>query len=173
MGMHRVWDDRAMSAITDYFTARTDEHATSALEGLVDLEPAVIEANDASRPRVQLAADGTPVLQAKGVDPVVALGRLEAALTARPYDEVAKGPRCGKLVAMSDDGDTLVLTVTDELRDALAELNADGVAAAAAAWAIDETSKPSEDSVPFLTAFAELATRAVAQGERMYGYVVI
>jgi hypothetical protein len=74
---------------------------------------------------------------------------------------------------MSDDGDTLVLTVTDELRDALAELNAEGVAAAAAAWAIDETSEPSEDSVPFLTAFAELATRAVAQGERMYGYVVI
>ncbi|MBH5143282.1 MULTISPECIES: hypothetical protein [Rhodococcus] len=162
-----------MSAITDYFTARTDEHATSALEGLVDLEPAVIEANDASRPRIQLAADGTSVLQAKGVDPVVALGRLEAALTARPYNEVAKGPRCGKLVAMSDDGDTLVLTVTDELRDALAELNAEGVAAAAAAWAIDETSEPSEDSVPFLTAFAELATRAVAQGERMYGYVVI
>ena len=98
----------------------------SALEGLVDLEPEVIEANAASRPRIQLAASGTPVLQAKGVDPVVALGRLEAALTARPYDEIAKGPRCGKLVAMSDDGDTLVLTVTDELREALAELNAEG-----------------------------------------------
>ncbi|MBT2264383.1 hypothetical protein [Rhodococcus erythropolis] len=162
-----------MSAITDYFTARTDEHATSALEGLVDLEPAVIEANDASRPRIQLAASGTPVLQAKGVDPVVTLGRLEASLTARPYDEVSKGPRCGKLVAMSEDGDTLVLTVSDQLRDSLAELDAEGIAAAAATWAIDETSEPSEESVLFLTAFAELAARAVAQGEQMYSYVVV
>ncbi|MGW6655855.1 hypothetical protein [Rhodococcus sp. NPDC055024] len=171
-----------MSAITDYFTAPSDEHAAAALEGLVDLDPAVIEANEAlyrtspdvaTRPRIQLAASGTPILQAKGIDPAVSLGRLEASLTGRPYDEVAKGPRRGTLVAMSDDGDTLVLAVSDELRDALAELNDDGVAAAAAAWAIDETSEPSEESVPFLTAFAELAARAVAQGERMYGYVVI
>ena len=79
-----------MSAITDYFTARTDEHATSALAGLVDLEPEVMEANAASRPRVQLAASGTPVLQAKGVDPVVALGRLEAALTLAPTTKLQK-----------------------------------------------------------------------------------
>ncbi|MDI9902671.1 hypothetical protein QM716_22705 [Rhodococcus sp. IEGM 1409] len=122
-----------MSAITDYFTARTDEHATSAL----------------------------------------AVGRPEASLTGRSYDEVAKGTRCGKLVAMRDDGDTLVLTVADELRYALAELNAAGVAAAATTWAIGEMSEPAEESVPFLTAFAEPAARAVTQGGRMYGYVVI
>ncbi|WP_256921918.1 hypothetical protein [Rhodococcus erythropolis] len=87
-----------MSAITDYFTARTDEHATSALEGLVDLEPAVIEANDASRPRIQLAADGTPVLQAKGVDPVVALGSIQLSRSAdwkqpSPLAPTTRSPR--------------------------------------------------------------------------------
>ncbi|MGC0363837.1 hypothetical protein ABH922_001821 [Rhodococcus sp. 27YEA15] len=171
-----------MSAIIDYFTATSDQHAAAALAGLLDLAPELIEENEAlyrtspamaTRPRVQSAATGTPVLQSRGIDPSVALGRLEAALTSREYDEVAAGTRCGALVAMSEDGDSLVVTVTDELRDALAALTADGVAAVAALWAMDETSEPSEESVPWLTAFAELAAGGVSRGERVYAYVVI
>lgn len=162
-----------MSAILDYFTAPSDRHAAAALDGLVDLDPDTIDANEAPRPRIQMAASGTPVLQVKGVEPVVALGRLEAALTARPYEDVASGARFGSLVAMSDDGDSLVLTVTDELRDALAELDADGVAAAARVWAIDEEGEPSEESVPVLSAFVELSAGAVHRGERVYCRVIV
>ncbi|MFD1815845.1 hypothetical protein [Rhodococcus gannanensis] len=168
-----------MSAILDYFTAPSDQHAAAALDDLVDVEPDTID--DASgptpdtltRPRIRLAANGTPVLQVKGVEPVVALGRLEAVLTGRSYDEVSSGARSGSLVAMSDDGDSLVLTVTDELRDALAALDADGVAAAARAWAIDEDGEPSDESVPLLAAFAELSAGAVDRGERVYCRVLV
>ena len=171
-----------MSAILDYFTAPSDRHAAAALDDLVDLDPDTIDANEgrcgaspdvAPRPRIQVAASGTPVLQLKGVEPVVALGRLEAALTARPYEEVASGARHGSLVAMSDDGDTLVLTVTDELRDALAELDADAVAAAARVWAIDEEGEPSEEPVPVLSAFVELSAGAAHRGERVYCRVIV
>ena len=162
-----------MSAILDYFAAASDQHAAAALDGLVDLDPDTIDANEVRRPRIQMAASGTPVLQLKGVEPVVALGRLEAALTARPYEEVASGARHGSLVAMSDDGDLLVLTVTDELRDALAELDAAAVAAAARVWAIDEEGEPSEESVPVLSAFVELSAGAVNRGERLYCRVIV
>ncbi len=170
-----------MSAILDYFTAPSDQHAVAALDGLVDLDPDTIDANEApcgsldvaTRPWIQVAASGTPVLQLKGVEPVVALGRLEAALTGRPYEEVASGARRGSLVAMSDDGDSLVLTVTDELRDALAALDADGVAAAARVWAIDEEGEPSEESVPVLSVLAELSAGAVNRGERIYCRIIV
>lgn len=162
-----------MSAILDYFTAPSDRHAAAALDDLVDLDPDTIDANEVRRPRIQMAASGTPVLQLKGVEPIVALGRLEAALTARPYEEVASGARHGSLVAMSDDGDLLVLTVTDELRDALAELDAAAVAAAARVWAIDEEGEPSEESVPVLSAFVELSAGAVNRGEHIYCRVIV
>ncbi|EME24085.1 hypothetical protein G419_00990 [Rhodococcus triatomae BKS 15-14] len=174
-----VCNHRAMSAILDYFTAPSDQHAAAALDDLDDLEPDTSDEapgaspNPLTRPRIRLTASGTPVLQVNGVEPVVALGRLEAALTGRPYDEVTAGTRSGSLVAMSDDGDSLVVTVTDELRDVLAELDADGVAAAARVWAIDEDGEPSEESVPLLAAFAELSAGAVDRGENVYCRVLV
>ncbi|RVW09256.1 hypothetical protein EGT67_12950 [Prescottella agglutinans] len=160
-----------MSAITDYFTAPSDEVATAALDGLLDLDPETDA--EVSGPRVQAAASGTPVLQAKGMEPTVALGRLEAVLTGRTYDEVASGPRRGSLVAAGEDGDALIVTVADELRDALAGADAATVAAAARTWVFDEGYEPSEESAPFLTALAELATGAVARGDRIYCRILI
>ncbi len=160
-----------VSAITDYFTAPSDEVAATALDGLLDLAPDV----DTGVPglRIQAAASGTPVLEAKGIDPTVALGRLEAVLTGRTYDEIAAGPRRGSLVAAGEDGDILILTVADELRDALAGSDVAAVAAAARTWVFDEASEPSETSAPFLTALAELATGAVARGDRIYCRIII
>lgn len=164
-----------VSVITDYFTAPSDEVAATALDGLIDLDPDVVA--PVSEPRIQAAASGTPVLQAKGIDPTVALGRLEAVLTGRTYDDIAAGPRRGSLVAAGEDGDTLVLTVADELRDALAGLDSAAAAAAAAAaarvWVCDEAAEPSEASAPFVAALAELAARAVARGDRLYCHIVI
>jgi len=160
-----------VSAITDYFTAPSDEVANTALDGLIDLDPDVDA--EVSGPRVQAAASGTPVLQAKGIEPTVALSRLEAVLTGRTYDEVAAGPRRGSLVAAGEDGDALIVTVADELRDALAGADSATVAAAARTWVFDEGYEPSEESAPFLTALAELATGAVARGDRIYCRILI
>ncbi|MFM1728785.1 hypothetical protein ABI214_25260 [Prescottella soli] len=160
-----------MSVITDYFTAPSDEVATTALDGLLDLDPDVDA--EVSGPRIQATTSGTPVLQAKGIDPTVALGRLEAVLTGRTYDDIAAGPRRGSLVAAGEDGDSLILTVADELRDALAGSDVATVAAAARTWVFDEASEPSEASAPFLTALAELATGAVARGDRLYCRIII
>lgn len=160
-----------VSVITDYFTAPSDEVAATALDGLIDLDPDV--AAPVSGPRIQAAASGTPVLQAKGIDPTVALGRLEAVLTGRTYDDIAAGPRRGSLVAADEDGDTLVLTVADELRDAIAGLDSTTVAAAARVWVCDEAAEPSEASAPFVAALAELAAAAVARGDRLYCHIVI
>ena len=144
-----------MSAITDYFTAPSDEVAATALDGLLDLDPDVVDAaqalyrtdpDEASRPRVQSASSGTPVLQAKRIEPGIALSRLEAALTGRTYEQVTAGPRRGSLVAAGEDGDAFVLTVADELRDALAGLDSDAVAAAARVWIFDEAADPTEAS---------------------------
>ncbi|WP_430332971.1 hypothetical protein [Rhodococcus sp. ACT016] len=171
-----------MSVITDYFTAPSDEVAATALDGLIDVDPDVVTADDelnrasaeeASRPRIRAAASGTPVLHAKRIDPTVSLGRLEAVLTGRTYEEITAGPRRGSLVSAGEDGDCLVLTVADELRDALADLDSDAIAAAARAWVFDEAAEPSEASAPFLTALAELAAGAVARGDRIYCHIVI
>lgn len=168
-----------MSAITDYFTAPSDEAATAALDGLLDLDPDVVEADralyridpaEASRPRVRAAASGTPVLEAKRIEPRVALGRLEEALTGRSYEEIVAGPRRGSLVAAGED--SVVLAVADELRDALAGVDADAVTAAARVWIFDEAAEPSEESAPFVAALAELAADAVARGDRIYCHVV-
>lgn len=171
-----------MSAITDYFSAPSDEAAAAALDDLLDLGPDGIAAaeelyrtspDEAARPRVRAAASGTPVLQAKGIDPTVSLGQLEAVLTGRTYDEVKAGPRRGSMVADSEDGDAFVLSVADELRAALAASEPSALIAAAGAWIFDEAAEPSEESVPFVVALAELATTATSRGERLYCRIIV
>ncbi|MBM4471635.1 hypothetical protein GS502_20485 [Rhodococcus hoagii] len=171
-----------MSAITDYFSAPSDEAATAALDDLLDLEPDDIATteelyrtspDEATRPRVRTAASGTPVLQAKGIDPKVSLGQLEAVLTGRSYDDVKTGPRRGSMVADSEDGDAFVLSVADELRTALAASDPSALIAAAREWTFDEDAEPSEESVPFVVALAELASTAASRGERLYCRIIV
>ncbi|PTR32300.1 hypothetical protein C8K36_1011352 [Rhodococcus sp. OK519] len=171
-----------MSAITDYFSAPSDAAAAAALDGLIDLDPEDIASaaelyrtspDEAAVPRVRIAASGTPVLQAKGIDPTVALGRLESALTDRSYEDVAAGPRRGSMVADSDSGDSFVLSVADELRDALAGSDPRALVTAARNWIFDEAAGPSEESVPFVSALAALASTAVSRGDRLYCRIIV
>lgn len=171
-----------MSAITDYFSAPSDEAAAAALDDLLDLDPDDISAtedlyrtspDEAARPRVRTAASGTPVLQAKGIDPKVSLGQLEAVLTGRSYGDVKAGPRRGSMVADSEDGDAFVLSVSDELRAALAASEPTALIAAAREWVFDEDAEPSEESVPFVVALAELAGTAATRGERLYCRIIV
>src|SRR5215213_6917971 len=88
--------------LTDYFIAADDDAARAA----VTLGPIPAE---------------FVTVEAKNLDPVVALGTLTAILTGRDYDEVTGHPRHGH--AITDTGpsaESFVLTVPDGLRDALA-----------------------------------------------------
>ena len=86
--------------ITDYFLAPDDATAVTAL---ADGGP---------------GSTSFPIVEAKGMDPVVTMGNLESILTGRPYGVVVGAPRQGH--AVSDASDAVVVSITDSLRDALA-----------------------------------------------------
>ncbi|XVU23042.1 hypothetical protein ACQPZJ_38130 [Actinoplanes sp. CA-054009] len=136
---------------TDYFLAPDDAIAVTALG---DGGPLATE---------------LPTVEAKGVDPVVNLGRLEEILTGRPYADVVAQPRQGKAVS---DGATeqVIVAVTDSLRDALAAA-APGVLEGAGARlaATEELAGADPDGVTdFVRRLAGLAGRA--DGWRLYCY---
>ncbi|MDY7088684.1 MAG: hypothetical protein SYR96_26710 [Actinomycetota bacterium] len=98
--------------ITDYFLAPDDATA-----GTVPAEGGP-------------GAASLPVVEAKGMDPVVVMGNLESVLTGRPYGVVVGAPRQGH--AVSGASDAVVVAVTDSLRDALAGASVDALGDAAA-----------------------------------------
>jgi hypothetical protein len=130
-------------------------------------------------PSDELAAatiDGGPVglfrtVETKALDPVVVMGKLEELLTGRPYDEVFEDPRCGDDLALEDDGEVLVLTVTDGLRDGLAE--ASGLDEIAVAWARIEELQGFDPVVlaSLLRDLQTLAVEAAKNEERLYCWV--
>ncbi|MFJ5988328.1 hypothetical protein [Lentzea sp. NPDC092896] len=133
-------------------------------------------------PSDELAAatiDGGPVnspfrtVETKSLDPVVVMGQLEELLTGRPYDEVFEDPRCGHDLAIEDDGEVLVLTVTDGLRDGLAA--AGGLYEIAAAWAKIEELEGFDPVVlaDVLGQLRDLAAEAVKNEERLYCWVCV
>jgi hypothetical protein len=178
-----------MGVVTDYFSAPSDETAAAFIDhgpahgGLTGDDEigaafrAAQQAGDhaaaiaAFRPRVQAAADGTLVLRAKNVLPVVELATLESLLTGVSYDEVTAGPRAGAVVADADGGEILVMTVTDELQKSLASSDSGRLAEVAIPWSeTDELFGAGNPAAltKFLTALAELARAAIARGERLY-----
>ncbi|WP_157984501.1 hypothetical protein [Lentzea terrae] len=143
-----------MGVMYDYFAAPSDEVAAS----MVDGGP---------------VAAGHRAVETKWLDPAVVMGKLEELLTGRPYDEVIDDPRCAADLAVEGDGEVLVLTVTDGLRDGLA--GAGELTEVAAAWAgIEELDRfdPAELAV-VLRELKELAVDAVKAGERLYCWVCV
>ncbi|GAA4609917.1 hypothetical protein BJY16_007580 [Actinoplanes octamycinicus] len=175
-----------MSVLTDYFAAGSDGVAATAVDyvdgqpGLLDLTAEDVAAgkalyrlspDEAARPRVQTAQSGTPVVLSKSVDPT-SLGRLEAILTGRSYDEVNADPRRAGLIAPARHEDIegcIVLSVTDTLRDALASLEPSTQPEVARQWASAEFDATAENSLMmFLAALTDLARRAVVDNDRLY-----
>ncbi|WP_432994147.1 hypothetical protein [Dactylosporangium sp. CA-233914] len=146
-----------MGVLTDYFAAASDERAAAVLGtsgGPYD------------------AGLALPVVEAKGIDPVVHLGTLEELLTGVPYAEIVEGPRSGHC-AGSAEGDDIVLAVTDELQRALAQAPPDGFASVAEAWA---RHVPYADPVflaDFLRELAALARAARERGDRLYCWICL
>lgn len=140
-----------MGLFCDYFTAGSDEQAAAAIDG-IDVHQ-------------------QDVVSAKGIDPVVQLGALEALLTGRSYDDVTAGPRSGVLIADGGDGERIVLSVTDGLCAALAQATDERLAHVAVPWSQTEEflgEADPEQLAEVLGELAALAQRAAAGGQRLF-----
>jgi hypothetical protein len=115
-------------------------------------------------------------VSAGGIDPVVMMGTLEELLTGRPYDEVTNDPRSGHIVAIRDEGQLLVVALTDALSRALAAASPQRLADVAVPWAaIEEFGGQADphDLAMVLNELSGLAGRAQAKGERLYCWVCV
>lgn len=108
--------------------------------------------------------------QVNDVDPAVALGTLEALLTAAEYDDLDDEERRGGLVASADDYERMVLSVTDGLRDALAVADDARVDDIASAWVVTEelAGAASGDMADVIRELAALSRQAKESGQHLY-----
>ena len=151
-----------MGVLFDYFAAPSDERAAE----IIDLGGGPAEAN-------------IPVVQTTGIDPVVQMGTLESLLTGVDYDTVADGPRSGHIVAVRDEGERFVGTITDELQAALAEASPERLDEVVLPWSqTEEFEEDEEEADPkalaqFLAELGQLARTASANGDRIYCWVCV
>lgn len=167
-----------------YFAARDDESAleaerrlggplgwpqvTGRKAGLFRKEPIATELGP--------AFDGFP---ARGYDPIVNLGRLEELLTGRDYEAIVEDPRSGGSPGDGDQAheDHGVVTLTDSLRDALADADDSRLAELVGPWSqTEELQQPGWENVTqgehleFLWTMRGLARHAKDAGHRLYCY---
>jgi hypothetical protein len=123
--------------------------------------------------------DGLPLadaVDAKGIDPFVALSTLVALIRAVPWspDLVPSSEVWPRTDGFSKTGPR-VLDLDDAARDALAGLDDDELAAVALRWA--NTAQMShwsaEDVVPMTAELVGLARRARASGDRLFCWVAL
>src|SRR5438552_12551403 len=110
-----------MGVMFDYFAAPSDEAAASTID--------VVGGPAAASPH------GFPTVMLKGIDPVVQMGTLEEILTGVSYETVTANPRSGHALATHDEGECVVVALTDELQAALADTNDVRLREAAVSWA--------------------------------------
>ena len=142
-----------MGLITDYFIADSDTEAARFLDGGVH----------------GAGLDQDDLHDAKGIDPFVMLGTLEAALTELPYAEIS-GDRTPP-VGMGESGESGIVRVRGTLTTALADLAPGRVPGVAATWSSTEEFGPDADEeavAEFLHGLSGLARRAMVQGRELY-----
>ncbi|HEX3787490.1 MAG TPA: hypothetical protein VHW44_06480 [Pseudonocardiaceae bacterium] len=145
-----------MGVLFSYFAATSDDVAAA----VIDL-PSGPGAGSTVLATIEVA----------DVDPVVQLGTLESLLTGAGYSEVIGKPRQGHPLAVRDGGECLVLTITDELRDALATASNTALHTVAGRWAAtDEFGGQAEPEmlVDILQELAGLARSARAGTGKLY-----
>lgn len=96
-------------------------------------------------------------------------------MTGRSAAEVQSDPRHGSLIGMVGDGEVVVVSLTDALRDALATCDTRFLHDVATGWSRTEgvfyyPADP-EDLTSFLKQLSGLAGRAVTQGARLYCWI--
>lgn len=142
----------SMGNLYDYFAAADDHAAAATLEHSPD-------------PR------RFAVLDVGGIEPAVQLGTLEGLLRGVDYKQVSVDPRQCKLLSDPVEESRWVVTLTDTLRDALAEATPNQLAQAAVPWSQTDEFYGQGDAdllTDFLNRFAELARTARDQGHRLY-----
>ncbi|WP_020013722.1 hypothetical protein [Promicromonospora sukumoe] len=142
-----------MGLITDYFIAGSDTEAARFLDDGV--YGAGLDQDDRH--------------EAKGIDPFVMLGTLEAELTELPYAEISGDPT--PPVGLRESGASGIVRVRGTLTTALADLAPGRVPEVAAAWGRTEEFGPDADEeavAEFLRGVSGLARRAMVQGREMY-----
>jgi len=115
---------------------------------------------------------------ARGYDPAVTLGTLESLLRGIDYDSLEADPRWGGSPSDAEPHeDRAVITLTDTLRDSLADASDDDLQRAAEPWSRTEELTQEgwqdttlDDHVRFLRQLRELATSARRRGHRLYCY---
>lgn len=139
--------------LADYFSAPDDEAALAVL-----------------RTEGGPTRTGHDPVRLRGVDPVLALVRLEAAVTGCGHEEAGARPCGGQVLSDPEDGPPFVVAVTDTPREALAHAGEDDLARAAAQWrASGEPPGLTEETASgALTALSTLARRAHDRGHRLY-----
>lgn len=119
-------------------------------------------------------AAGLPTVDGKGIDPYVCVGNVQALLVGSTYEDVIAQPRFGQLVnAVSEEG-PWVSTLTDQLRDALADAAPERLAQVAGSWS--RTEEFNGHAAPavlagFLDRLADLARRARQRDHGLYCWV--
>ncbi|WP_369383247.1 hypothetical protein [Streptomyces sp. cg36] len=149
-----------MGVLYGYFVAADDDDAVRAV---------VREDGEA----IATGYDGFDV---NGMDPVTALLPAEVLLTGRTAEEVSADPRHGHQIAMLGDGEVLCLTLTEALRDALATADRAAFHKVAREWATSDVfwTPPDPDGLAeFLHQAADMASRAVARGHRLYSWMSV
>lgn len=136
--------------------------------GLLGKEPIVT--------RLGPAFDG---FATRGYDPVVNMGTLEELLTGRSFEAIMDDPRSGGSPCDSEGApeDHGVITLTDSLRDALANADDSRLTGVVGPWSeTDELQQPGWDDVSqaehlkFLRNLRDLARRAKDADQRLYCY---
>lgn len=144
-----------MGNLYEYFSAADDQAAATAL----DLGPAGL----------QKAFD---VLSTTGIDPAVQIGTLEELLTGRSFDDILQDPRASEpLGPATSEDEHGVVTLTDQLLDALAGADRASLADVAVPWSETEEFWGQADPgilTDFLVEFAALAKRAKERGHKLY-----
>lgn len=86
-----------------------------------------------------------------------------------------ENPRNGMLLAQAEDGQVVVVALSDELTASLAEAGSERLAEAAESWSRFEDFQGTDTSglAGFLSGLASLARRATARNEHLYCYLCV
>ncbi|WP_326564969.1 hypothetical protein VSH64_24290 [Amycolatopsis rhabdoformis] len=136
-----------------YFTANSDAEAATSLEA---------PAGPASL---------FPSAAFNGIDPNLQVPRAEAFLTGTTEEAAADNPRAMKLVAEAGEGEVVVLTLTDEFRDAIATTDEPRRRELAEFWSHAEDlggEATAADLLPVVDELAALAKQARPTNAHLY-----
>lgn len=136
-----------MGLLCDYFAAPSIDDAAATIDRLGG--PGSISTPAAPTRRGLFRRQSAPAAAAEtsaafvtvdggGIEPVVQMGTLEALLTGRSYEEVVDARDGTEFVAVRDEGQRLVVKLSDQLANALARASGEELDAVAEPWAQTE-----------------------------------